>query len=110
MRIDRVGTSSTPVTPASAAGAAANARSSSPITAAQAIRQALEEEELHGDLGAGGRDGFVPKKPALSSIGDIAARASLNIAERTTVHEKKPGERDPGGDPERKPEDDGSTG
>jgi hypothetical protein len=89
VRIDRVGTSKAPAAPAPAPAAtpveeASASFSSSAVAAALALRPLQPKERRGGVTPDGQQD---PKKAALESIDDIAARASLNI-----VSEKEPRE------------------
>jgi hypothetical protein len=78
VRIDRVGKTNTPSAPAAPARAAASSSSQQSFNeSAQEAALAFAAEE---GASAGGQPG--PKKDPLSTIDDIAARASLNIVKR----------------------------
>jgi hypothetical protein len=81
--IDKVGKSSSPPAPAISKAPAPAAPSSGPGSfsfTADDIAQGLQyEQELMSGFRGASND---PKKAALESIDDIAARASLNIVER----------------------------
>ena len=78
MRIERVGKTNAPSAPATPARVAAPSGSQQSFNeSAQEAALAFAAEE---DASNGGQPG--PKKDPLSTIDDIAARASLNIVER----------------------------
>ncbi|MGA2395582.1 MAG: hypothetical protein ABSH03_19755 [Candidatus Lustribacter sp.] len=83
MAIDKVGKTSSSPAPAISKAPAPAAPSSGPgsfSSAADELTQALQyEQELTSGYRGPSND---PKKAALESIDDIAARASLNIVER----------------------------
>ena len=87
MRIERTSNApratATPAAPARVAPAA-SVQESFTVSAEDAALALQIEEEFAGTGGGNRKD---PKKPVLSTIDDIAARASLNIVER----KKEPG-------------------
>jgi hypothetical protein len=81
VRIDRVGKTSAPSAPAGAAKAAPAAPSSGPGSFSSSAEDALALE-IEQQVMGGMQNPKDPKKAALESIDDIAARNSLNIVER----------------------------
>jgi hypothetical protein len=77
VRIDGLGTPNLPIAPLTGPAQAPNTQFN---TTAQAAAQALQQEEQKG--GGGGHGGGHGVKKPIDTIDEIAARASLNIAQR----------------------------
>lgn len=83
MAIDKVGKSSSPPAPAISKAPATVAPSSGPGSFSSAAEETAAGLQYEQELASGFRGlSSDPRKAALESIDDIAARASLNIVER----------------------------
>ena len=89
MRIDKVGKTSSPLAPAATKAPAPAAPSSGPGSFSSSADEAAQALAYEQELTSGFRGNPPdPKKAALESIDDIAARASLNIVERKDQQSK----------------------